>query len=180
MIEQLPQPIIAREQFCDRTYGAQLGTSAAARAHLPQPALAPRLCDERMADRRQHRQRHRDEGEHARPRGETDDPRLMKTEQTLRVTKAFLDGLITNDKFCFTHRCQLHLRWWRRPLGLRHIPLLNDSFAHSGGSHETAVEHPAPDRRTQRRPAPPRPRLSTPSAMGTGTTRRTKDAGGRS
>ena len=96
----------------------------------------------------------------------------------LQATKQVFDGLITNDKFCFTRHRQLHLNWWRRPLRLRQSPLLNSSLAHSGESHDTAVEHPAAGRGAQRRSAPPRSSLSTPSAMGAGTIHRTPDAGG--
>jgi len=35
------------------------------------------------------------------------------------IAEHFFNGLITNDKFCLTRRCQLELTWWRRPLRLR-------------------------------------------------------------
>jgi hypothetical protein len=31
----------------------------------------------------------------------------------------YVNGMITNDKFCCTRWCQLRLSWWRRPLRLR-------------------------------------------------------------
>ena len=36
-----------------------------------------------------------------------------------QVAEHLFNGLITNDKFCLTRRCQLELTWWRRPLRLR-------------------------------------------------------------
>jgi len=42
-----------------------------------------------------------------------------QTELLLGVPESSFDGLITNDKFCFTHRHQLPLSWSRRPLRLR-------------------------------------------------------------
>jgi predicted ATPase len=42
-----------------------------------------------------------------------------KSRLALEVALACADGLITNDKFCFTHRRQLTLSWSRRPLRLR-------------------------------------------------------------
>src|SRR2546423_10506917 len=39
---------------------------------------------------------------------------------------AYLDGLITNGKFCCVRRVQLSLTWWRRPLRLRRSALHTD------------------------------------------------------
>jgi hypothetical protein len=40
--------------------------------------------------------------------------------------EAFLDGLITNDKFCCVRRLRLSLTWWHRPLHLRGSVLHTD------------------------------------------------------
>jgi len=181
MIEQLPQAFISHEQFDDALYPAQLRACRAARAHLPQPTIVLHMRDQRATKFPQHGERHRHQREHPGPCFKATDTGLGKTEQPLGITKDFLDGLITNDKFCFTRHCQLKLNWWRRPLRLRHSALLNNSLVHSGGNCEaaaTAVEHSTPDSRAHRRRTSPRSGLPTPSAMGTGTIHRTTDAGG--
>jgi hypothetical protein len=37
-----------------------------------------------------------------------------------RGLKIFLNGLITNDKFCLSRRARLQLSWWRLPRSARH------------------------------------------------------------
>ncbi len=39
---------------------------------------------------------------------------------------AYIDGLITNGKFCCARRVRLSLTWWRRPLRLRGSALRRD------------------------------------------------------
>jgi hypothetical protein len=38
---------------------------------------------------------------------------------TFQIPKGFINGMITNDKFCLTRWGALELSWWRRPLRLR-------------------------------------------------------------
>ncbi len=42
----------------------------------------------------------------------------------LIIPEGLFDGIITNDKFCFTRYGKLRLSWWRRPLRLRERSLL--------------------------------------------------------
>ncbi len=178
MIEQLPETVILLEHLRHRAHHAQFTACAAARANLAQGGFDPCLPCHAAPDADQHQQGKGDQREHPRPCGQVSNARVRKSQHSFRIAETFLDGLITNDKFCFTRHRQLHLNWWRRPLRLRQSPLLNISLAHSGESHDTAVEHPAAGRGAQRRSAPPRSSLSTPSAMGAGTIHRTPDAGG--
>jgi cytochrome c oxidase subunit 2 len=43
----------------------------------------------------------------------------LYTDEELWAMIAYLNGMITNDKFCLTRRGALGLSWWRRPLRLR-------------------------------------------------------------
>jgi hypothetical protein len=47
------------------------------------------------------------------------DPGVTQPSVCLQNRSVLLDGLIASDKFCWTHRGQLRLDWWRRPLRLR-------------------------------------------------------------
>jgi len=65
-----------------------------------------------------------------------------------------LDGLITNDKFCFVRFLVLPLSWWRRPLRMRTLSLQSRGFVHAGGTDETRMEHPSPLRGEDQQPDP--------------------------
>jgi hypothetical protein len=67
--------------------------------------------------------------------------------------QVFLNGTITNDKFCMSRRGQLHLSWWRLPWQAR-LPVSQQKVYPSEttelecGSREdthekTSVDHPA-------------------------------------
>ena len=45
---------------------------------------------------------------------------LTQAQVGLEFPIDWLNGMITNDKFCCTRWGQLQLSWWRRPLRLRH------------------------------------------------------------
>src|SRR4051812_43002682 len=92
MIEQLPQAFISHEQFDDAAYDAQFRACRAARAHSPRPTVAPHMRDKRATKFRQHSDGNRHEREHPCPRLETTDARIMKTEQSFRITEAFFTG----------------------------------------------------------------------------------------
>lgn len=68
----------------------------------------------------------------------------------LGLLEAFLDGLITNGKFCCVRRLRLSLTWWRRPLRLR-ASVLQTDVALSG---EPDDPDPDVDRLPPAQPAP--------------------------
>ncbi len=88
----MPQAFIAHQQFDDASDHAQLRTCPAARAHSPQPTIAPGVRDKRASKFRQHRDGNRHEREHPCPCLETTDACVVKTEEAFRITKAFLTG----------------------------------------------------------------------------------------
>lgn len=178
MIEQLPHALVLRQQLDDAAHQTQLGADVAARPYAAQQPLVVSAFKQCAPHPRHHRERNGHQREHPRPCFDALDARLGEAQQPLAIAKAFFDGLITNDKFCFTRHRQLKLNWWRRPLHLRQSPLLKESLTRSGGDRETAVEHPAADHWAQRRSTPPRSGLSTPSAMGAGTIHPTTHPGG--
>src|SRR5947208_474424 len=92
MIEQRPEAFIMHEQFDDASDQAQLGACRAAREHLPQPTIAPRMRDERAPKFRQHRDSDGNESEHPGPRLEATDACFGKTEEAFRISKAFFTG----------------------------------------------------------------------------------------
>src|SRR6266566_1698376 len=51
---------------------------------------------------------------------------LVQAGLGLGRLEAFLDGLITNGKFCWVRRVRLSLTWWHRPLRLRGSALHTD------------------------------------------------------
>ncbi len=53
-------------------------------------------------------------------------PVVVQAGLVLGGLEAFLDGLITNGKFCCVRRVQLSLTWWHRPLRLRGSALHTD------------------------------------------------------
>ena len=65
----------------------------------------------------------------------------------LGPAEGFLDGLITNDKFCLTRRGRLVLTWWRRALRLRgevqeRAGILPDPESDRGGTDEASLAGP--------------------------------------
>jgi hypothetical protein len=93
------------------------------------------------------------------------------------------DGLITNDKFCFSRTGKLKLNWWRRPLRLRHrsveihSTLLKDEKL-SGGTNDTRVDDTQTNSATERRGPAVGPGLSKPSEMEQGENPIVKITGG--
>ncbi|MDT9146116.1 hypothetical protein RSW78_26175, partial [Escherichia coli] len=65
----------------------------------------------------------------------------------------FLDGLITNGKFCCVRRVRLSLSWWHRPLRLRESALQED-VALAGERDEPDLDRVPPARPVSRRRAP--------------------------
>ena len=85
---------------------------------------------------------------------------------------ARLDGLITNDKFCFTRWGTLRLSWSRRPLRLRsaeprQCDTLLEGNTHPGGTDEAGVDNSQADSGADRRSASLGPGLPVSSGMGT-------------
>ena len=69
----------------------------------------------------------------------------LEAQVGLPVTKAMLNGMITNDKFCVTRWGELQLSWWRRPCGCDNR-LIDPAGVSSqakpsllGRNHETAM-----------------------------------------
>ena len=60
------------------------------------------------------------------PGGPGGDLAAVEPADLLRDLVIFLDGLITNGKFCCVRRLQLSLSWWHRPLHLRGSVLQSD------------------------------------------------------
>jgi hypothetical protein len=60
------------------------------------------------------------------PGGPGGDLAAVQAADLLVQLVIFLDGLITNGKFCCVRRVRLSLTWWRRPLGLRRSALHTD------------------------------------------------------
>jgi hypothetical protein len=82
------------------------------------------------------------------------------------------DGLIINDKFCFSRLGRLRLSWWRRTLRLRNqeprqCDTLLEENAHPGGADEAGMDNSQADSGTGRRSASLGPGLPVPSEMGT-------------
>jgi hypothetical protein len=76
------------------------------------------------------------------------DLHLSQVEATFEFFESYFNGLIANDKFCFTRTVRLKLTWSRFPLRLRaqssdatyppHEP------THCGGNNETSLENLSP------------------------------------
>ena len=60
------------------------------------------------------------------PGGPGGDLAAVQPADLLRQLVIFLDGLITNGKFCCVRRVRLSLTWWHRPLRLRGSALHTD------------------------------------------------------
>jgi len=78
-----------------------------------------------------------------------------------------LDGLITNDKFCFVRRLRLSLTWWRLPLRLR-ASVLQTDVALSGepDDPDPDVDRLPPAQRAPRRRAAVGSGLPAAGALG--------------
>jgi hypothetical protein len=86
------------------------------------------------------------------------------------VSLAGRDGLITNDKFCFSRWGRLRLSWWRRPLRLRSAEpqrcgTLLEGNSHPGGDNEAGMDSSQTDGSASGRPAPLGLGLPVPSEM---------------
>jgi hypothetical protein len=79
--------------------------------------------------------------------------------------EAALDGLITNDKFCFVRYGVLPLSWWRRPLRMRTLSLQSRGVVPAGGTDETCLEHPSPLRGKAQQPDSLGSSVSAPPAL---------------
>jgi len=77
----------------------------------------------------------------------------------------FLDGLITNGKFCCVRRVQLSLTWWHRPLRLRGSALQGDVVL-AGEPDEPDLERVPAARPAPRRRAPVGSGLSAAGPLG--------------
>jgi hypothetical protein len=83
-----------------------------------------------------------------------------------------LNGLITNDKFCFVRTSQVQLRWAHRPR--RDSPqamtveqgYLPETQRLAGGTYEAPVANPPSLSDSHRRSTALGPSLSTPAAVG--------------
>ena len=89
-----------------------------------------------------------------------------------RIQDASRDGLITNDKFCFSRWSRLRLSWWRRPLRLRSAEpqqcgTLLEGNSHPGGDNEAGMDSSQTDGSASGRPAPLGLGLPVPSEMDT-------------
>jgi hypothetical protein len=82
-------------------------------------------------------------GEHERQVGLDRVPQVMVDRPGLEIAfgppERFLDGLITNGKFCCVRRLCLSLTWWRRPLRLR-ASVLQTDVALSGDPDDPGVQ----------------------------------------
>src|SRR5215470_8406418 len=87
---------------------------------------------------------------------------------TIDGEKHFINGLITNDKFCLIRRSQIKLQWSRnlyrfRPRKSQYAP---DETSHQGGYHETPVADTASVSANGRRGTTLGSRLPASHAMG--------------
>src|SRR5262249_46398134 len=93
-----------------------------------------------------------------------------------------LNGLITNDKFCFARTSQVKLRWAHRPR--RDSPqalmakreYLPKTLHLAGGTSEAQVANPASLSDSHRRSAALGPSLPTPTGVGAGVQRKRRSA----
>jgi hypothetical protein len=68
-------------------------------------------------------------------------PIIGQTEAFLEIPVVDLNGLITNDKFCFTREVRLKLTWWRRALKQRSAASFSvTTLTGYGGSDEPSLD----------------------------------------
>ena len=81
--------------------------------------------------------------------------------------KYFINGLITNDKFCLIRHSQIKLRWSRNPYRFRprKSQYAPDETSHQGGYHETPVADTASVSANRRRGTTLGSRLPVSHAM---------------
>src|SRR5262245_10663492 len=84
--------------------------------------------------------------------------RVLDLADVLELIDDRLNGLITNDKFCWSRRGRLRLSWPHYPLRERDRTARRETLspvedAQRGGSDETAVVHPSRRSRAPGRPA---------------------------
>jgi hypothetical protein len=79
---------------------------------------------------------------------------------------AHRDGLIINDKFCFTRRTSLTWSQHRRPRRVTPSALLEGARAQTGGDDGDEVDHPSAERRAERGAAALGPSAPAPLAVG--------------
>jgi hypothetical protein len=111
-----------------------------------------------------------DGGEHGQgdppvPGGPAADLMLVQAGEALSGLEVFLDGLITNGKFCCVRRVQLSLSWWHRPLRLRGSAFQSD-VALAGEPDEPDLDRLPAAQPASRRRAPVGSGLSAADALG--------------
>src|SRR5262249_43140899 len=85
-----------------------------------------------------------------------------------------LNGLITNDKFCFVRTSQITLRWAHRPrrnspqAALAEKRYLPETPHSQGGAYEAPVANPPSLSGNHRQKTTLRPGVSTPAGVGAG------------
>jgi hypothetical protein len=115
------QPWRLVEQTNHRTAQAQFTATPATRCDPTQQGASVLVSPQQQPGGQTHddQRGYRKQRKQARPRSDLFDACLGKAQPPLRIPKARLNGMITNDKFCCTRWGTLPLSWWRRPLRLR-------------------------------------------------------------
>jgi hypothetical protein len=96
---------------------------------------------------------------------------VPQAQQLFEIPVVDFDGLITNDKFCFSRWSVLRLSWWRRPLRLRgtesqRCDTLLDENTHPGGTDGAGMDSSQGSSAVCRRPTPLGSGLPVPPEMG--------------
>ena len=95
-----------------------------------------------------------------------------RSHHPLHGSMILLNGLITNDKFCFVRTSQVQLRWAHRPRrdSLQAMTVekgyLPETQHLAGGTYEAPVANPPSLSDSHRRSTALGPSLSTPAAVG--------------
>jgi hypothetical protein len=71
-------------------------------------------------------------------RGLFDIHEVFQPPELFGVAKVEFNGLITNDKFCFTREVRLKLTWWRRALKQRSAASFSATILTGGGGSDEA------------------------------------------